>query len=214
MNLMKKILIPAFIFYCSMLYGQNNACNCYPTTPKERQDRSSAKHETNYGIYKLKKDTISVEYIYGWGDLYYLATKSISKKAENPKSIRKHNTPEDSLYILKGYMWFVKTEDNDCDFHIEIGPKNIDGDRIIIEVPVENIKTQQKIKDYLNKHGLKIMGCGTSNSKKAHFDKGIPVVVVGLGFYDASHKPDTNHGDKHTKKHSWELHPVKEIYFH
>jgi hypothetical protein len=39
------------------------------------------------------------------------------------------------------------------------------------------------------------------------------VLVTGVGFYDATHKPDTNHGDKHTRKYAWELHPVKEITF-
>ena len=57
------------------------------------------------------------------------------------------------------------------------------------------------------------MDCTTSNNNVAHFDDPLPVIVIGLGFYDASHKPDTNHGDVHTRKYSWELHPVQDIIF-
>jgi hypothetical protein len=57
------------------------------------------------------------------------------------------------------------------------------------------------------------MHCGTSSSNVAHFDVPIHVVVTGLGFYDKSHASDTNHGDVHTKKYSWELHPVRDIDF-
>ena len=84
---------------------------------------------------------------------------------------------------------------------------------MIVEVPEENTALQDKIKQKLGDLQLFIMGCNTQSSAKAHFTQGLPVVVTGLGFYDASHKPNTNHGDAHTKKYSWELHAVEDIEF-
>lgn len=188
-------------------------CQCSATTAKSHQDRTEAKHEENYDDFAANEDTVSVKYIYKWQRKYKAVTNTITKNAHSTNSARQPNTPEDSLYILKGYMWFVKTEDNDCDFHIEIGPRNVMAVRIVVEVPKENKELQKKIKAYLDSKGLKIMNCGTSNTKTAHFDKPIPCVVIGLGFYDASHKPNTSHGDVHTKLYSWELHPVKDIVF-
>ena len=211
---MKYFLVVFFLLICEFIFAQTTTtCECEPTTKFENQERSSAKHETYYANYKRKKDTVDVKFIYSWEKLYADSTKNISKNPQNSKSYRKHKTPEDTLYIVKAYMWFVKKEGNDCDFHIEIGPKRSNGTRVIIEVTRENIDLQKKIKAHLNTLELKIMGCGTGDSKKAHFKKGIPIVVIGLGFYDVSHKPNTNHGDKHTKKYSWELHPVKDIIF-
>jgi len=192
--------------------GQSN-CPCTATTKKSNQHRSGAKHATNYDDFVLKEDTITTTYINKWERKYKTKTSTISRTPTNPASKRKAGTPEDTLYILKGYLWFVKLEGNDCDFHIEIGPENVLGNRIIIEVTRENIELQRKIKDKLDELGLKIMHCGTSNSNVAHFDVPMPVVVTGLGFYDVSHAPNTNHGDIHTKKYSWELHPVKDIDF-
>ena len=194
------------------VFGQST-CPCIATTKKKNQHRSEAKHATNYDDFVLKEDTITTAYINKWERKYRTKTSSISRTPTNPASKRKHDTPEDSLYILKGFMWFVKLEGNDCDFHIEIGPRNVIGNRIIIEVTRENIELQKKIKDKLDELGLKIMHCGTSSSNTAHYDVPIPVVVTGLGFYDVSHAPNTNHGDIHSKKYSWELHPVRDIEF-
>jgi len=188
-------------------------CPCESTTVKPHQQRSGAKHVENYDDFILKEDTITVKYIYKWQKKYKAKTAIIKTNPTNPASKRQHDTPEDSLYILKGFMWFVKQEDNDCDLHIEIGTKDSAATRIIVEVPKENQELQNKIFEKLESLHLKIVNCTISNPKKAHFKTPLPVIIVGLGFYDASHKPDTNHGDAHSKKYSWELHPVKEIIF-
>jgi hypothetical protein len=188
--------------------AQTIVCVCNPAkeTPKKRQQRSTAKHEIHYNQYAANTDTISVNYIYNWQKQYKSTTSTISTA---PASTRVHDTPEDTLYTLKGYIWFVKSESNDCDLHIEIGPKNSGGTRIVIEVPKENKALQNKLKQHLESLSLKIKGC-SGGSGDTHFQHGIPVLVTGLGFYDASHKPN---GDSHTKKYSWELHPIKEIEF-
>lgn len=210
-----KFLLFILIFFssCSMVFSQKPICTCTATTQFSHQERSGAKHESKYSSYTKKKDTIFPNYFYKWEQKYAVLTTTISTKPDKPESKRKNKTPEDTLYILKGYMWFVKLEANDCDLHIEIGPQDSAGTRIIIEVPKENKKLQNKIKKELDKRKLLIMRCGTSDKDKAHFKIGIPVVITGLGFYDVSHLPDSDHGDDHTKKYSWELHPVKDIKF-
>lgn len=188
-------------------------CSCTPFVPVADQHRSAAKHETHYSRYAVKKDTITVRYIYTWQEKYDPVTSTIRTKPSSPASLRRSGTPEDTLYILKGYMWFVKQEPNDCDFHIEIGTRNEKDTRIVVEVTRENKEVQEKIEKELSRRHLYIKGCKHSHSGDTHFGKGISVIVRGLGFYDASHKPDTNHGDEHTRKYSWELHPVQDVIF-
>lgn len=206
----KLIMLVSLTFV--KLYTQT-PCDCSPTTKIEHQQRTSAKHESNYSKFPNKKDTITVDYIYNWEDNYSDKTQNIKTNPSNPMSERCKETPEDTLYILTGNMWFVKQEANDCDFHIEIGTDNPEDTRIIVEVEKENCELQKKIKEYLDSKGLKITNLTGNNAAKDHFNEGIPCIVTGLGFYDASHKSNTNHGDKHTKKYTWELHPVKEIVF-
>ena len=207
----------AILIFIAFLSGTNvfcqAPCNCIATTQQSHQQRTEAKHEENYDAFAEKQDTITVNYIYKWQKKYAAVTNTITIGAGSANSARQPDTPEDSMYTLKGYLWFVKTEDNDCDFHIEIGPKNVLGVRIVVEVPKENKELQKKIKAHLDSLHLKILNCGTSSTKTAHYDKPLKCVVTGLGFYDASHKPNTKHGDVHTKIYSWELHPVKDIEF-
>ena len=49
---------------------QTVVCPCTPSTLIPNQDRSTAKHETNYTKYIKKKDTINVNYIYAWQAIY------------------------------------------------------------------------------------------------------------------------------------------------
>jgi hypothetical protein len=206
--------------FCLLMVGvpaifaqQTVICPCTPSTQKTNQDRTTAKHETNYSKYSKKKDTITVNYMYAWQSKYDARTSQITTKDNKATAKRKHDTPEDTLYVLKGYMWFVKQEGNDCDFHIEIGTKDSASTRIVVEVPQENKTVQTKIKRELDNRKYHIEGCKPGKSGDYHFPKGIPVVVTGLGFYDASHKPMTSHGDHHTYQYSWELHPVKDVVF-
>jgi len=181
------------------LYAQKDPCLCNETTPVPNQHRSKAKHVTDYSKYPKAKNEISPEDIINWQLLYSTYTRDIKKGSD-----RVQDTPEDSIYTLKGYMYFVKQEANDCDFHIEIGPKDIKSkSRVIVEVSKENCNLQKTILDYITSLGFK---------KMKQFTKGLPCTVVGLGFYDAAHKPN-KHGGIFTHKSSWELHPVKSFTF-
>ncbi len=99
-----SILLIIFIFLLAEQPGAQT-CACTATTKKNKQQRSGAKHETNYAGFVLKEDTIDVAYINQWQKMYTAKTNTIKTTPSNPASKRKHGTPEDSLYILKGYMW-------------------------------------------------------------------------------------------------------------
>jgi hypothetical protein len=210
---MNKLIFFSVCFLALQNICLSQICNCQPGTVITNQHRTEAKHAENYDDFSVKGDTILVSYVDRWERKYKTITNTITRAAGSTNPGRQPHSPEDSLYVLKGFMWFVKQEENDCDLHIEIGPKNVMANRIVIEVTAENSDLQDKIKNHLDQIGEKIMHCGTSNSNTAHFDKPIPVIVIGLGFYDVSHKPNTNHGDVHTKRFSWELHPVQDIIF-
>ena len=209
---MKVILI---VLLCVIYLFSNGqfTCPCTSGTKKANQHRSGAKHVTNYDDFILKTDTIDIPYMYKWEAKFKNKTKNIKVTPTNPASKRKSRTPEDTLYILKGFLWFISQEGNDCDFHIEIGTADTFATRMIVEVTRENTTLTKKIRDELFARGLKILDCNTSSSGVAHYDAPLPVIVIGLGFYDKSHKPMTNHGDIHSRQFSWELHPVKDIIF-
>jgi hypothetical protein len=197
---MKTILIVSFLLAVKVSLSQE----CTPTTVKTNQDRTKDKHVIDFKKFNEHKALIDTKYIGRWQKHYTALTDEIEPRAKNPASVRKSDTPEDSIYNLKGYMWFVKREGNDCDLHIEIGGKSGNGTRIIVEVPTENKKVQKKILDKMEKQSL---------SLNKHFVSGLPVMVRGVGFYDASHEPGTNHGDEHCNRYSWELHPVIDLDF-
>ena len=191
-----KIIPFLFLVYSSSTLAQ---CPCKPTTKVSNQERSIAKHEKHPENFAQRKDTITVRNIALWDKKYKSKTSALS---DQPESKRMTGSPEDTLYVLRGYIWFVKREPNDCDYHIEIGKKNIDSSRIIVEVPKDNCALQHKIDDKLTELNLR---------KNKHFPAGIPCLIMGLGFYDASHRTDGHHGDSHTNTHIWELHPVTDI---
>jgi hypothetical protein len=203
---MKALLISLFLTGIVNSFAQ--VCTCAETTVKKNQERSKAKHTTSFSSFHVKSKAITPEVMYQWQHRYSSKTQNISTKPDSP---REHGTPEDTVYILHGYLWMVKIEDNDCDFHMEVGPRDKSKTRMIVEIPKENKTAQEKVRKHLDALNLKIKGC--TGTGETHFDKGIPIIIRGVGFYDASHKPNTNHGDEHTKKYSWELHPAETVMF-
>ena len=88
------ILIPLILFQC-IVFAQEN-CPCSPGTKKVNQQRSGAKHVTNYEDFVLKEDTITVAYMYKWERKFKTKTNTIKTTPTNPASKRKSGTPERS----------------------------------------------------------------------------------------------------------------------
>ena len=196
----KLTLILIILFFAGNIFANGkNPCDCSPTTKVTKQYRTDAKHETNFNNFSKAKYEITPNIIIGWEKKYKSKTNDIGKD-----DIRWNLTPEDSLYVLKGWMYFMKQEANDCDFHIEIGPENQKSNsRVIVEITNNNCDLQKKVYNYITSKGFKL---------NKQFDYGLECTVTGLGFYDGTHKP-AQHGGTHTHKTSWELHPVKTFEF-
>jgi hypothetical protein len=182
-------------------------CDC--RDPKgTRHYRYAAKHETDFAKHPKSEAEISSTTIYKWQKRYSKQTKVITEKART--MARQKNTPEDTLYTLKGWLYFVKDEgsgsDPDCDYHIEIGLKKSSGRRAVVEITKDNCALQKKVADHLTAIGYHW------KSRRIELAKGIPCTVVGLGFYDGAHQP-SQHGRATTAGSSWELHPVRSLDF-
>jgi hypothetical protein len=182
-------------------------CDCVPRTLPSKQQRSEAKYIGCEHLHPFR-DTITPGDIMGWDARYKTITAGVT---DAPGSSRLKSTPEDSVYVLKGYIWFVRRIRDDCDFHIEIGGSSPDDKRIIAEVKNRDCPLRRKLNAAIEAQGEKI--CKGGNCSKYHFRKGLPVIIIGAGFFDASHAADGNHGDEHTRHSLWEIHPVTDIIF-
>ena len=189
------------------LLQPTDPCSCTPQHGKKPY-RLEAKSETQYQAYPVSAVLLTPLAIHRWEKKY---TKVANGKKVDRITPRLPNTPEDSLYTLKGYMWFVRRE-IDCDFHIQIGPAGKQGKkRAVVEVTHENCALQKVIEDTLTARGYQF---------GKEFPQGIPVTVVGLGFYDYQHRlkkapPNTPANSPLRKQEgtAWELHPVRAITF-
>ena len=182
-------------------------CDCHD--PKgTRHYRYAAKHETDFDKYPKSDVDITSVTIFKWQKHYSKLTKVITEKSRTMARLK--STPEDTLYILKGWLYFVKDEgagsDPDCDYHIEIGLKKPSGQRAVVEITKNNCALQKKVADYLIALGYHW------KNRAIELAKGIRCTVVGLGFYDGAHPP-SQHGRATTAGSSWELHPVKSLEF-
>ena len=116
---------------------------------------------------------------------------------------------------LKGELWRVNVEANDCDFHLEIsgiGGSQSD-DRVIVEIPQgpKFVAARNALLQALTANGVKL---------KAQTPLATPlhVQVLGFSFYDAWHfsanDPQRGHGHGSAQVAAlWEIHPVFAIIF-
>ena len=199
-----RMLLPFLVLVIRVSEAHEDPCNCVDKHLHSRY-RTKEKHERNFSEFPVAKDTITCGDIIAWQGKYAAISEHIaSHTSEIP---RRSGTPEDSLYILKGWMYFVRHEskkNGDCDLHIEIGTGNKFDMRAVVELTNDNCQSQKIVLDYLEMKGCKL---------NKEFSKGIPCVVKGLGFYDGNQYP-TEHGRiGKTNVSSWELHPLISVEF-
>ncbi len=191
----------------SLLAQNTDPCGCKPSIGKKPY-RQAAKMETQFGNYAKSGHMLAPSDVHAWESLY---KKTVNGNTVGRLTARIAGSPEDSLYVLKGYMWFVKHE-VDCDFHIQIGTADKSaGGRAVVEVTHNNCQLQKKILDTL---------AARKDRLGIEFKQGIPVTVIGLGFYDWQHQlkpaPKSAGPDSPLRKQegtAWELHPVEDIQF-
>lgn len=179
-------------------------CDCQPQVGKKPY-RFEAKREKKYDKFHVAQEPMKLSSTREWQKKY----AKLMKKEVTRETKRVKNTPEDSLYTLDGYLWYVNKQ-IDCDFHMQIGPKSKSGKRTVVEITLDNCAMQQMILDTLKSRGF--------SANRKEFDEGMPVTVIGLGFYDGQHgakkaKEGASSWIKKQAGTAWELHPIKAIVF-
>lgn len=195
-----------FTLFPSLAEGAD-PCDCSPKRGAKPY-RLAAKTETHFTSFAKSGVALTPSAVHGWEKKYF---KKVNGNTVAKTTKRLTGTPEDSLYTLDGYMWYVAKEE-DCDYHIQIGSKSKQSKkRAVVEVCIENCELQKVIKDTMDARGYAF---------GKEFAQGIPVTVVGLGFYDWQHKlkppPKKAKPESPLRKQegtAWELHPVESIRF-
>lgn len=206
---MRKILICSLLTISGILngYSQTADCNCGVTKGNHERVFLKDRHKPDAGY---KSQTVRIGKMINQWDL--------------PGHYEKDDTTtfprEKKIYKVKGYLRIAKIEDNDCDFHLEIGESESgDHDRIIAEIPntqeycslrdkfIDELKNKFGLNKAVNKEGI-VFGEDTDE---------VPVITItGFGFLDASHKSKKNpkKGNRHGSADVmtlWEIHPVFEV---
>jgi hypothetical protein len=121
---------------------------------------------------------------------------------------------ENAAVILKGDLWQINIEPNDCDFHLEISEVGgtAASDRVIVEIPQTARFTAAR-----NAFLQGLHAAGVSLHSRTTLTQPIRVQVLGFMFFDAWHFSVTNHrGNNHGSAQVdsiWEVHPVWGIIF-
>ena len=119
------------------------------------------------------------------------------------------------VITLKGELWRVNIEANDCDFHLEISETGggQGDDRIIVEIPQgpNFAAARTALLQALKANGVTLKA-------QTPLAQPIHVQVLGFSFYDAWHfssnNPQRGHGHGSAQVASlWEIHPVFAIIF-
>lgn len=185
---------------------------CTPTTIKSKQERTKLKHRALSA--NAQATTVYVNNILDWA-----APTNFDDPAVRKAALANGGTPTDArevqpwkVYQVRAKLWRVVMEDNDCDFHLELGglKKGKSGYRIIAEIP--NDSGYKDSRDALLQ-ALTAAGKTISPGQDVKLDTPIMVEVRGFPFYDSAHysKANPKKGNKHGTIYVntlWELHPA------
>lgn len=196
--------IPALAF-CVLLVPRCTFADitCTPTQTLANQNRTHMKHRNpppqNPGV-----TLITVQQVIS-------ATPATGVSQAGFRTLDAPLDPRElQVVTLKGDLWRVNVEANDCDFHLEIS--GIGGgkgdDRIIVEIPQgpNFVAARNALLQALKVNGVKLKA-------QTPLAQPIHVQVLGFSFYDAWHfssnNPQRGHGHGSAQVASlWEIHPV------
>lgn len=194
-------VILATMTFTSLAYAE---VACKATTLKGSQQRTKLKHRAPVAT---TPTNTTVAQVIGWA-LPDLSDPEV-KRSALPLDGR-----EQKVFTLRGDIWIVKTEGNDCDYHVELSAPggSEDDPRIIVEIPQE----RRAVRAALIK-AVKAAGNGDLGSHKSvTIRTSVPVTVTGFGFIDSYHwakrKPKVGNGHGSANVATlWELHPVIDL---
>ena len=196
----KKILIILSFLLCAFLvtayinFSSPDRCDC---KPEDHPYRALAKHDILLKELPERKSFITTETIRSWEKKYL-----VDLLIEENESGRMNNTPEDTIYKLKGYLYEIKTNKADCDLHLQVGPKNPNASRVVIEIPPEKCALQDSVIAQFMRKGYKT---------DRQLFKGVYFEARGPAFFDGNNRGRP--GKKHTAGCTWEIHPVVSFQF-
>jgi hypothetical protein len=178
---------------------------CSPTTLLGSQQRSKLKHRKPMTTVPTKT---TVADVIAWAVPSTLSDPTV-KRSPQPIDPR-----ERKLYTIRGDVWVAKTEDNDCDYHVEMSAAggSKDDPRIIVEIPQERAAVRAALNKALNDSGQGDL----ENHQELELKKSVPITVTGWGFIDGYHwskkqpKIGNHHGSAKVAT-LWELHPVFDL---
>jgi hypothetical protein len=194
-----------FVLSCiSAASGQT----CAPSQPIPQQNRTAMKHRTppsqNPGVKQMTVAQIVAS----------APAAGISSPGART-SVQPIDPRESSVLTLKGDLWAINIEPNDCDFHLEISEVggSVDSDRVIVEIPQTPPFVAAR-NALLNK----LHAAGVTLHARTKLAQPIRVQVLGFAFYDAWHFSSANpqRGNHHGSPQVgsiWEIHPVWAIIF-
>jgi hypothetical protein len=176
---------------------------CTPTQPLPQQNRTHMKHRippTQRPVPVLT--TVAA-----------MAAASPATGVTTP-GFRTADRPIDQhelgIVTLKGDLWAINVEANDCDFHLEISDvgNSVSDDRVIVEIPQGPpfVVARDALIQLLRASGITFR-------RRMQLNPPIRVQVLGYAFYDAWHfspnNPQRGHGHGSPQVASiWEIHPV------
>lgn len=185
---------------------------CTATTPKAEQKRTNLKHRALAANAHATK--VYVSNILDWAAPANFDDPDVRKAAladgGNPTDPREEQPWK--VYKVRAKLWRVIMEENDCDFHLELGglKKGKTGYRIIVEIPDD-----PGYADARNAliQALANAGKTVSPGKEVKLDTPIIVEVRGFPYYDSPHyakaNPKQGHGHGTVYVNTlWELHPA------
>jgi hypothetical protein len=204
---MRRVIL-GFLFAVLRVSGARADITCTPTQPLGQQNRTRMKHRTppqqNPGVQLITVTEIVA------------SPPAVGVNSPGSRTSAQPIDPrETSVFTVKGDLWVVNIEPNDCDFHLEVSEVggSVNSDRVIVEIPqtAPFVPARNALLSGLHAAGVTLHARTT-------LTHAIRIQVLGFGFYDAWHVSTTNpqRGNHHGSPQVgslWEIHPVWAIIF-
>ena len=133
--------------HLGLAQAQQDPCDCKGTNQATRY-RTKTKHIKTYSRYPKSKLVITPTTVVSWQEIYDNKTSEIGRDNASKKLGKVKGTPEDKLYTLEGYLYFIKMED-DCDYHMDIGSDDPDETRAVVKLTKEFCSQQRHVFEFI-----------------------------------------------------------------
>ena len=205
-----RLLPFAFCVACLCLSWQARAdVTCTPSKPLPDQNRTVMKHRPPPKGVQPHAATIA-------DMLAWPLPPGMKRKMRKTDSVM--DPREEQAYVVEGNLWRVKLSEDDCDFHLELGPAGgrKSDERVVAEIP--------QGAPFLAAREALIAAIPEAGTLKPDEDAKLKanqtgrVRITGYAFCDLEHytpknlKQGTGHGGKRVMT-LWEIHPVWKIEF-